>query len=74
MAYFKDADEVYEFIGRLFQDLGADDELFPKFQKANTIVQYQYSQPRLADHREDDRGRGLPTWTSATRRWSPRSS
>jgi putative sterol carrier protein len=45
LAYFKDADEVYEFIGRLFQDLGEDDELFPKFQKANTIVQYQYSNP-----------------------------
>ncbi len=45
MAYFKDPDEVYQFIGRLFQDLVADDELAPKFRKADTIVQYQYKNP-----------------------------
>ena len=45
MAYFKDADEVYEYIGTLFQDLAVDDELGPKFRKANTIVQYQYRNP-----------------------------
>ena len=45
MAYFKDADEVYAYIGKLFQDLTEDDELRPKFQKADTIVQYQYRNP-----------------------------
>lgn len=45
MAYFKDADEVYEYIGRLFEELADDDELAPKFRKANTIVQYQYRDP-----------------------------
>ncbi len=45
LAYFKDADEVYEFIGKLFADLAVDDELGPKFRKANTIVQYKYSNP-----------------------------
>ena len=45
MAYFKDADEVYEFIGALFADLATDEELGPKFRKANTIVQYRYSNP-----------------------------
>jgi putative sterol carrier protein len=45
LAYFKDADEVYEFIGGLFVDLADDDELGPKFRKANTIVQYRYSDP-----------------------------
>lgn len=45
MAYFKDADEVYEFIGGLFVDLADDDDLGPKFRKANTIVQYRYSDP-----------------------------
>ncbi len=45
MAYFKDADEVYEFIGKLFQELNDDEELGPKFKKANTIVQYRYSDP-----------------------------
>lgn len=45
MAYFKDADEVYEYIGRLFEELADDEELAPKFRKANTIVQYQYRDP-----------------------------
>jgi putative sterol carrier protein len=45
VAYFKDADEVYATIGRLFQDLKDDDELAPKFRKANTVVQYQYRNP-----------------------------
>ena len=45
MPYFKDADEVYQYIGKLFEDLAEDDELAPKFQKANTIVQYQYRNP-----------------------------
>jgi putative sterol carrier protein len=45
VAYFKDADEVYAYIGRLFQQLAEDEELAPKFRKANTIVQYQYRDP-----------------------------
>jgi putative sterol carrier protein len=45
LAYFKDADEVYRFIGKLFEDLADDEELGPKFRKANTIVQYQYRNP-----------------------------
>jgi hypothetical protein len=45
MAYFKDADEVYAFIGNLFEDLVEDPELSPKFRRANTIVQYQYRNP-----------------------------
>ncbi len=45
MPYFKNADEVYEFIGQLFSDLAADDDLGPKFRRANTIVQYQYTNP-----------------------------
>ena len=45
MAYFRDADEVYATIGKLFQDLADDDELAPKFRRANTIVQYQYREP-----------------------------
>jgi putative sterol carrier protein len=42
---FKDADEVYRYIGKLFEDLADDDELAPKFRKANTIVQYRYREP-----------------------------
>lgn len=45
MAYFKDADEVYAYIGKLFEQLADDEELSTKFQKANTIVQYQYRDP-----------------------------
>jgi len=45
VAYFKDEQDVYDYVGKLFQDLMVDDELRPKFQKANTIVQYQYRNP-----------------------------
>jgi putative sterol carrier protein len=45
LAYFKDADEVYRFLGKLFEDLADDEELAPKFRRANTIVQYQYRNP-----------------------------
>ena len=45
MGYFKDADEVYQYIGKLFEDLAEDDELGPKFRKADTIVQYRYRDP-----------------------------
>jgi putative sterol carrier protein len=43
--YFKDAQEVYDTIGKLFADIASDDELAPKFRKADTIVQYDYSNP-----------------------------
>jgi len=45
VAYFKSDTEVYEYIGKLFQELSNDDELAPKFRKADTIVQYQYRNP-----------------------------
>jgi putative sterol carrier protein len=45
MAYFKDAQEVYDTIGQLFVDLAQDDELAPKFRKANTVLQYEYREP-----------------------------
>ena len=45
MPYFKDADDVYATIGKLFQDLADDDELAPKFRKANTIVRYEFRNP-----------------------------
>jgi putative sterol carrier protein len=43
--YFKDADDVYATLGKLFQDLAVDDELAPKFRKANTIVRYEFTDP-----------------------------
>lgn len=48
MAYFKDADEVYAVLGKLFQEIVADEELGPKFRRANTIVRYEYSEPESA--------------------------
>jgi putative sterol carrier protein len=45
VAYFKDAQEVYDTVGKLFQQLAEDEELAPKFRKANTIVQYDYREP-----------------------------
>ena len=45
MAYFNDADEVYETIGKLFVEIANDDELAPKFRKADTIVRYEYANP-----------------------------
>src|SRR5215211_2060764 len=43
--YFKDEQEVYEYIGALFADIAADPELSPRFRRADTIVQYQYRNP-----------------------------
>ena len=45
MPYFKDAEEVYAYIGRLFREVAEDEELAPKLRKANTIVQYRYRDP-----------------------------
>jgi hypothetical protein len=45
LPYFKDADEVYATIGKLFQDLADDEELAPRFRKANTIVRYEFRNP-----------------------------
>src|ERR671922_773570 len=45
MAYFTSEQEVYDTIGKLFLDMAEDDELFSKFQRSNTIVQYQLRDP-----------------------------
>jgi putative sterol carrier protein len=45
VAIFRDADEVYETIGKLLQDIAEDEDLAPKFRKANTIVRYEYRDP-----------------------------
>jgi putative sterol carrier protein len=48
VAYFQTADEVYATLGRLFVELASDEDLAPKFRKANTIVRYEYSDPESA--------------------------
>ncbi len=45
MAYFEDAQEVYDTVGKMFASIADDEELGPKFRKANTIVQYAYTDP-----------------------------
>ena len=45
MPLFSDAQEVYDTIGRLFVEIGDDEELGPKFRRADTIVRYEYSDP-----------------------------
>jgi hypothetical protein len=48
MALFKDAQDVYDTIGKLNVDIAADEELGPRFQSANTIVRYELSEPDSA--------------------------
>jgi hypothetical protein len=45
VAYFKDAQEVYDTMGKLFKGIAEDEELSASFRKANTIVQYDYREP-----------------------------
>lgn len=45
MGYFKDADEVYATLGKLMRDIASDEELGPKFRRADTIVRYEYRNP-----------------------------
>jgi putative sterol carrier protein len=45
MGYFKDADEVYEYIGGVFRKAGEDPEVGPKLRAANVTMQLTYSDP-----------------------------
>ena len=45
MPYFRDADEVYAHIGRLFQDLAANPAVAPELKRADTVVQYRLRRP-----------------------------
>jgi hypothetical protein len=45
MGHFKDEEDVYRFIGRLFQEMAVDPELAPQFKKSNTIMQYRLTDP-----------------------------
>jgi hypothetical protein len=80
LAYFKDAQEVYDTLGKLFQDLVTDDELAPKFRQANTIVRYEYSEPdsvitvRLQSPRSSSSCRSRSRCSLATRRSSSGSA
>jgi hypothetical protein len=45
MPYFKDAEEVYSNLGKLFEDIIADDELGPRLRSTDTVVQYRMRRP-----------------------------
>jgi hypothetical protein len=42
---FATEQDVYDTLGRLFEEMVADPELGPHFQRADTIVQYRYRDP-----------------------------
>jgi hypothetical protein len=45
MPYFKDAEDVYAHLGRLFEDIIADEDLGPRFKRADTVVQIRMRRP-----------------------------
>jgi hypothetical protein len=45
MPYFKDAEDLYANLGRLFEDIIADDELRPRIQSTDTVFQYRMRRP-----------------------------
>ena len=45
MTYFATEEEVYEHLGKLFQELITDPELVAAFTQTDTIVQYRYREP-----------------------------
>ena len=45
MPYFKDAEDVYKHLGRLFEDIIADDDLGPRFKATDTVVQIRMRRP-----------------------------
>jgi hypothetical protein len=45
MPYFKDAEDVYAHLGRLFEDIIADEELGQRFKGADTIIQIRMRRP-----------------------------
>ncbi len=45
MPYFKDAEDVYANLGKLFEDIVGDGDLAPRFQSADTVFQYRMRRP-----------------------------
>jgi hypothetical protein len=45
MPYFKDADEVYVYIGGVFRRAGEDPVVGPKLREANITMQCNYTEP-----------------------------
>ena len=45
MPYFKDAEDLYAHLGRLFEDIIADEDLGLRFKRADTVVQIRMRRP-----------------------------
>ncbi len=45
MPYFKDAEDVYAHLGRLFEDVVADEDLSARLRGVDTVVQYRMRRP-----------------------------
>jgi hypothetical protein len=45
MPYFKDAEDVYAHLGRLFEDIVADEDLGQRFRGADTVIQIRMRRP-----------------------------
>jgi hypothetical protein len=45
MPYFKDAEDVYSNLGKLFEDIVSDDELGPRLRSTDTVLQYRMRRP-----------------------------
>jgi hypothetical protein len=45
MPYFKDAEDVYRHLGRLFEDIVADDDLAARLKATDTVVQIRMRRP-----------------------------
>ena len=45
MAYFADAEEVYEYIGGVFASVIADPDFVERFRRIETVVQYRFHDP-----------------------------
>jgi hypothetical protein len=45
MPYFKDAEDVYAHLGRLFEDIVADEDLGQRFKRADTVIQIRMRRP-----------------------------
>ena len=45
MPYFQDAEDVYAHLGRLFEDIVADEDLGQRFRGADTVIQIRMRRP-----------------------------
>jgi hypothetical protein len=45
MAYFESAEQLYEYLGKAFQDTVSDEELYARMRRTDMVVQYRLRAP-----------------------------